>query len=183
SLAMELGMAKEKMVTDPDAARKLVEEAHGEAKRALADIRDLVQGIHPAVLSDRGLDAAISGLADRCPIPVEVDVELDGRPPEAVETTAYFVVTETLANLAKHSGASEARVAVWQVPEDRLTVEVVDDGKGGADPEAGTGLAGLRDRLAALDGRLYVESPAGGPTRVRAELPLAAPGGTTRGSP
>ena len=183
SLAMELGMAKEKMATDPDGARKLVEEAHGEAKRALADIRDLVRGIHPAVLSDRGLDAAISALADRCPVPVEVDVELDGRPSEALETTAYFVVAETLANVAKHSGASEARVAVWRVPQDRLVVEVVDDGKGGADPEAGTGLTGLADRLAALDGRLFVESPAGGPTRVRAELPLGMPDGTTRGTP
>jgi signal transduction histidine kinase len=182
SLAMELGMAREKMPTDPDAARKLVEGAHGEAKRALTDIRDLVRGIHPAVLSDRGLDAAISALADRCPVPVDVDVELDRRPPEAVETTAYFVVAETLANVAKHSGASEVRVAVWRAPEDRLVVEVVDDGKGGADPESGTGLAGLRDRLAALDGRLFVVSPAGGPTRVRAELPLVAPDGTIRGT-
>jgi signal transduction histidine kinase len=183
SLAMELGMAKEKMAIDPAAARKLVEEAHGEAKRALADIRDLVRGIHPAVLSDRGLDAAISALADRCPVPVDVDVELDGRLPEVVETTAYFVVAEALANVAKHSGASEARVVVRRVPEDRLVVEVVDDGKGGADPEAGTGLAGLADRLAALDGRLFVESPAGGPTRVGAELALGAPDGTARGTP
>jgi signal transduction histidine kinase len=183
SLAMELGMAREKMATDPVAARKLVEEAHGEAKRALADIRDLVRGIHPAVLSDRGLDAAISALADRCPVPVEVDVKLDGRPPEAVETTAYFVVAEALANVAKHSGASEARVGVWRGPEDRLVVEVVDDGKGGANTETGTGLAGLADRLAALDGRLFVESPPGGPTRVRAELPLGALDGTTHGTP
>jgi len=183
SLAMELGMARKKMATDPVVAWQLIEEAHGEAKRALAEIRDLVRGIHPAVLSDRGLDAAISALADRCPVPVEVDAELDGRPPEAVETTAYFVVAEALANVAKHSGASEARVAVRRVPGDRLVVEVVDDGKGGANPEAGTGLAGLADRLAALDGRLLVESPAGGPTRVRAGLPLGAADGTTRGTP
>ena len=183
SLAIELGMAREKMTTDPVVARKLVEEAHGEAKRALAEIRDLVRGIHPAVLSDRGLDAAISALADRCPVPVEVDVELDGRPPEAAETTAYFVVAEALANVAKHSGASWARVAVWQVPKDQLVVEVIDDGKGGADPKAGTGLAGLRDRLAALDGQLFVESQAGGSTRVRAELPFGVPDGTARGTP
>ena len=183
SLAMDLGMAREKLATDPEVARNLVEEAHGEAKRALAEIRDLVRGIHPAVLSDRGLDAAISALADRCPVPVEVDVKLDGRLPETVETTAYFVVAEALVNVAKHSGASEAQVAVRREPQDRLVVEVVDDGKGGANPEAGTGLAGLTDRLAAIDGRLSVESPAGGPTRVRAELPLDAPNGRVREKP
>jgi signal transduction histidine kinase len=185
SLAMELGMAREKLATDPAAARKLVEDAHGEAKRALADIRDLVRGIHPAVLSDRGLDAAISALADRCPVPVEVDVDLDVRPPEPVETTAYFVVAEALANIAKHSGASEAQVTVRRErrPEDRVVIEVVDDGKGGANPEAGTGLAGLADRLAALDGRLFVESPAGGPTRVRVELPPGPQDVTVQGTP
>jgi signal transduction histidine kinase len=185
SLAMELGMAREKLATDPAAARKLVEDAHGEAKRALADIRDLVRGIHPAVLSDRGLDAAISALADRCPVPVEVDVDLDVRLPEPVETTAYFVVAEALANIAKHSRASEAQVTVRRErrPEDRVVIEVVDDGKGGANPEAGTGLAGLADRLAALDGRLFVESPAGGPTRVRVELPPGPPDVTVQGTP
>jgi signal transduction histidine kinase len=183
SLALELGMAKEKMATDPTAARKLVEEAHGEAKRALADIRDLVRGIHPAVLSDRGLDAAISALADRCPVPVEVDVDLDGRPPEPVETTAYFVVAEALSNVAKHSGASEVRVTIRREPYHLLTVEVVDNGEGGANPESGSGLAGLRARLAALDGRLYVQSPPGGPTRVRAELPLGARDRTARKTP
>jgi signal transduction histidine kinase len=174
SLAMSLGMAKVKMAADPEAARKLVEEAHGEATRALAEIRDLVRGIHPAILTDRGLDAAISALAGRCPVPVRTDIDLDARPSEAAETTAYFVVAEALSNVAKHSGASQARVTVWSEgnPGDLLLVEVIDDGRGGADPGAGTGLAGLADRLAALDGRLLVESPAGGPTRVRAELPL-----------
>jgi signal transduction histidine kinase len=184
SLAMGLGMAKEKMVTDPETARELVEEAHGEVKRTLAEIRNLVRGIYPAVLSDRGLDAAISALAVRYPVPVEVDVELDGRPPEVAETTAYFVVAETLANVAKHSGASEAQVFVRREykPQDRLVVEVVDDGKGGADSDAGTGLVGLADRIASLDGRLFVDSPAGGPTRVRAELPLLdAPDGPSDG--
>jgi signal transduction histidine kinase len=185
SLAMGLGMAREKMAADPAVARELVEEAHGEVKRALADIRDLVQGIHPAVLSDRGLDAAISALASRCPVPVEVSVELDGRLPEVVEATAYFVVAETLANVAKHSGASGAWVSVWRErrPADQILVEVVDDGKGGAEPGAGSGLAGLADRLAALDGRLSVESPPGGPTLVRAELPLGACDATTRETP
>jgi signal transduction histidine kinase len=182
SLALDLGRARQKITTDPEAARALVEEAHEQAKRTLSDIRDLVRGIHPAVLSDRGLDAAISALADRCPVPVMVDVELDGRPPEAVETTAYFVVAEALANVAKHSGASVARVSVWRAPEGMLVVEVVDDGNGGADPEAGTGLAGLVDRLAALDGRLFIESPAGGPTRLRAELASGAFDGKARGA-
>jgi signal transduction histidine kinase len=183
SLAMDLGMARRKITTNPNAARALVEEAHEEAKRTLADIRDLVRGIHPAILTDRGLDAAISALADRCTVLVEVNVDLDDRPPEAVEATAYFVVAEALANVTKHAEASEARVAVRREPGDRLVVEVVDDGEGGADPEAGTGLAGLADRLTALDGRLSIESPAGGPTRVRVELPLGAPDGTPSGTP
>ena len=185
SLGISLGMAREKIAADPQTARELVEEAHGEVKRTLAEIRDLVRGIHPAVLSDRGLDAAISALAARCPVPVESNVELDGRPPEAAETTAYFVVAETLANVAKYSEASEAQVFVRREykPQDQLVVEVVDDGKGGANSEAGTGLAGLTDRLAALDGRLFIESPTGGPTRVRAELPICTPEQTTRGTP
>ena len=174
SLAISLGMAKEKMATDPKSARELVEEAHEEAKRTLSEIRDLVRGIHPAILSDRGLDAAISALAVRCPVPVEVTIALDGRLPEPAETTAYFVVAEALANVSKHSKASEAQIVVRREhkPQDRLVIEVVDDGKGGAEPEGGTGLAGLSDRLAALDGRLFVKSPTGGSTQVHAELPL-----------
>ena len=184
SLAMGLGMAKEKMVTDPETAQELVEEAHGEVKRTLAEIRNLVRGIHPAVLSDRGLDAAIPALAVRCPVPVEVGVELDERLPEAAETTSYFMVAEALTNIAKHSGASEAQVFVRREhkPQNRLVIEVVDNGKGGAEPEGGTGLAGLADRLAALDGRLFIESPPGGPTRVQAELPLGTLKTTTRGT-
>ena len=170
ALAMDLGMAREKFASDPEAARALVEGSHEEAKRVLAELRDLVRGIHPAVLTDRGLDAAISAIAGRSPVPVSVDVELEERPPEGVESAAYFVVVEALTNVAKHSGATEARVTVRRTGND-LVVEVVDDGTGGADPAAGTGLAGLRDRLAALDGRLVVDSPPGGPTRVRAEIP------------
>ena len=179
SLAMALGMARQKLENgpggraagDPEAARatELVKEAHEEAKRALSEIRDLIRGIHPAVLNDRGLDAAVSALAHRSPVPTSVEVNLDERPPEAAEITAYFVIAEALANVAKHSGASEARVSVRR-ERGLLVVEVVDNGKGGADP-AGTGLAGLADRAVVLDGRLTVESPDGGPTRVRAELP------------
>src|SRR3712207_5920737 len=138
---MGLGMAREKMATEPETAQQLVEEAHEEAKRALAEIRDLIRGIHPAVLTDRGLDAAVSALAGRSPVPTSVEVDLDERPPEATEITAYFVIAEALANVAKHSGASEARVSVrrergplggdGELPGDLLVAEVEDDGVGG----------------------------------------------------
>lgn len=169
-LAMDLGMAREKLESDPEGAKALVTEAHEESKLALAEIRDLVRGIHPAVLTDRGLDAAISALAGRSTVPVAVDVQLSERPPEAVESAAYFVVAESLANVARHSGASEAAVRVTREGT-RLIVEVRDNGQGGADAARGTGLAGLADRVAALDGRLTVDSPQGGGTTVRAELP------------
>ena len=171
ALAMDLGMAKIKMESDPEAARRLVDEAHQEAKLAMAEIRNLVQGIHPAVLTDRGLDAALFSLAARCPTPVALLVEIEGRPPAAVESAAYFVVAEALTNVAKHSAATEASVMVGREVA-RLVVEVSDNGLGGADP-AGNGLGGLARRVAALDGRLTVDSPPGGPTRVRAELPCA----------
>jgi signal transduction histidine kinase len=192
SLAMKLGMARQKLdrETSEDCAvtgepvAKLVGEAHEEAKLALAEIRDLIRGIHPAVLTDRGLDAAISALAGRSPVPVSVDVHLDERPPEPVEITAYFIIAEALTNTARHSEASGVHVRVRREkslderdrPEaDLLVVEVEDDGKGGADP-AGAGLGGLADRMAALDGRLLIESPEGGPTRVHAELPWGSTG-------
>src|SRR5829696_5218581 len=136
ALAMDLGMARAKLETDPAAATALVGEAHEEAKRALAELRDLARGIHPAVLTDRGLDAAISSVAGRSPVMVTVDVELKGRPPEAVEATAYFVVAEALTNVAKHSGATEAKVWVRSV-NDRLVIEVTDNGAGGADAKGG----------------------------------------------
>jgi signal transduction histidine kinase len=170
ALALDLGMAKEKLASDPATAQALVEKAHAEAKVALAEIHDLARGIHPAVLTDRGLDAAISALAARCPVPVTVDVALPGRLPDVVESTAYFVVAEALTNVAKHSHASEASVRVALVA-DRLRIEVADDGRGGADPSRGTGIVGLADRVAALDGRLDITSPPGGPTRLVAEVP------------
>ncbi len=169
-LSMDLGMAREKIKTDPAAAESLVAEAHEEAKRAMAEIRDLARGILPAVLTDRGLDAAISALAGRSPIPVTVDVCLSERPSVTVETTAYFVVAEALTNIARHSKASEAHVVIKR-ENGLLEVDVVDDGIGGADVTTGTGLNGLRDRLAAVDGTLNVTSPSGGPTRLHAEIP------------
>jgi signal transduction histidine kinase len=180
SLAMALGLAREKFDDDPGAARALVEEAHLEAKRALVELRDLARGLHPPVLTDRGLSAAVAGLASRSPTPVEVDLQLQRRPTPTVEGIAYFVIAECLANVARHSGASRSRVRLADLG-DRLLVEVHDDGRGGADPRDGTGLQGLADRIAAVDGTFRVMSPAGGPTTVRAELPLpSVANGTTR---
>ncbi|MGA9161330.1 MAG: sensor histidine kinase [Actinomycetota bacterium] len=173
SLAMDLGRAKEKLDSDPERAKELVDEAHEEAKRAITEVRDLARGIHPAVLTDRGLDAALSSLAARSPVPVEVHVEVAERPPASVEAAAYFVVSEALANVTKHAAASKATVTVRR-SGDRLTVQVQDDGTGGATVTEGSGLAGLRDRVKALDGELHVLSPAGGPTVLMAEFPCGS---------
>ncbi|MFF9330096.1 sensor histidine kinase [Streptomyces sp. NPDC014776] len=170
NLAMDLGLAKEKLREDPRAAARMVDEAHGEVKTALQELRDLARGIHPAVLTDRGLDAALSAVASRCPVPVRVEVDLPSRPAPAIEGIAYFTVSELLQNVGKHSGARSATVDVWRA-DDRLMLQVMDDGVGGAAPGAGTGLRGLIERLSAVDGILAVDSPAGGPTRITAELP------------
>ncbi|MFM9369276.1 sensor histidine kinase [Streptomyces sp. Da 82-17] len=169
-LAAELGLAKERLHDDPRAAARLVDEAHGEVKLALRELRDLARGIHPAILTDRGLDAALSALAARCPVPVRVTVDLPERPAPAVEGIAYFAVAELLENVGAHSGARSAAVEVWRV-EERLLLQVTDDGRGGAGAGVGRGLADLAARLGAVDGVLDVDSPAGGPTRVTAELP------------
>jgi signal transduction histidine kinase len=173
ALAMDLGRARSKMESDPDAARDLVDRAHEDAKEALAELRNLARGIHPAILTDRGLDAALSALAARSPVPVEISVELAERPPVAIESTAYFVVAEALANASKHSAARHLRVRVWR-HADTVLVEVWDDGVGGAHVEPGGGLEGLTTRVATVDGRLTISSPAGGPTVVRAELPCGS---------
>ncbi|MEU1127467.1 sensor domain-containing protein [Streptomyces sp. NPDC005899] len=170
ALAMGLGLAKEKLTDDPEAAARMVDEAHGEVKVALQELRDLARGIHPAVLTDRGLDAALSAIASRCTVPVDVTVELSGRPVEAIEGIAYFTVSELLQNVSKHACATRASVDVWRAA-DRLMLQVTDDGRGGADVSSGSGLAGLTERLDAVDGVLAVDSPAGGPTTVTAELP------------
>ena len=171
SLAMNLGMAREKLATDPMAAQELVTEAHEEAKNVLAEIRNLVRGIYPSVLADRGLDAAISALVSRCPVPVTVTVDLERRLPDVIESTAYFLIAEAFTNVARHSHASEAWIVV-RLQQDRLLVEVRDNGVGGADPKAGTGLTGLAARVAAIDGLFAISSPPQGPTRIYAELPL-----------
>ncbi|WP_424920519.1 MULTISPECIES: sensor histidine kinase, partial [unclassified Streptomyces] len=132
--------------------------------------RDLARGIHPAVLTDRGLDAALSAIASRCTVPVKVVVDLESRPAQAIEGIAYFTVSELLQNVSKHARATRASVDVWRAG-DRLMLQVTDDGRGGAGPAKGSGLAGLTERLDAVDGILVVDSPAGGPTTVTAELP------------
>ncbi|MEU2720373.1 sensor histidine kinase [Streptomyces smyrnaeus] len=165
-LIMTLGLAK----LDADPA--LVAKAQDEARAVLAELRDLVHGIQPSVLTDRGLGAALEALAERSPVPVRVDERLGSlRPAEALEIAAYFAASEALTNVAKHSGAAHATVTVRGGRT--LTVEVRDDGRGGADPERGTGLTGLADRLAVHGGRLRLSSPPGGPTVVRMELPWA----------
>ncbi|GHA65497.1 sensor histidine kinase [Streptomyces termitum] len=173
SLAMDLGLAKEKLERDPEGAAALVDEAHGEVKLALRELRDLARGIHPAVLTDRGLDAALSSVAAACAVPVSVTVELPGRPVPAIEGLAYTVVTELLRNVTGHARARRASVDVWRSGE-RLMVQVRDDGVGGADPARGRGLRDLAERLRSVDGVLAVESPEGGPTVVTAELPWRA---------
>ncbi|MFF4112072.1 sensor histidine kinase [Streptomyces sp. NPDC001714] len=170
NLAMGLGLAKEKLLEDPDAAAAMVEEAHGEVKLALQELRDLARGIHPAVLTDRGLDAALSSVASRCTVPVQVTADLPSRPAPAIEGIAYFTVSELLQNISKHSGARTASVDVWRA-DDRLLIQVRDDGRGGASLDGGSGMRGLADRLGAVDGLFVVDSPAGGPTTVTAELP------------
>jgi signal transduction histidine kinase len=171
ALSLKLGMARSKMSGgDGELARRLVEEAHEESKQALNELRDLARGIHPAILTDRGLGPALDELAGRAPLPVRVIAVPEARLPGPVEAAAYFIVAECLANVAKYAQASEATVLVRDDP-DRVVVEVADDGVGGADPQGGSGLRGLADRVGALDGHLEVTSPPGFGTRVRAELP------------
>jgi signal transduction histidine kinase len=169
ALGMNLGMAEQRLADDPAAAGALLAEARAGAEAALRELRDLARGIHPPVLGDRGLEAALRALISATPIHVDLSVSVGARPAPAVETAAYFVVAEALANAAKHAHASRVEIRIVR-SGDRLVLEVTDNGIGGADP-AGAGLVGLRQRVAALDGALSITSPRGGPTTVRAELP------------
>lgn len=173
ALAMDLGVARERLESDPEIGRRLVAKAHDEAKDALAEIRDLVRGIHPVILEDRGLDAALSAVVARCSFPVELRVDLAERPPAAVESAAYYVVSEALVNVERHAAATRAGVTVVR-RGDRVVIEVTDDGRGGADPVRGTGLAGLAERAAAMNGTLDLLSPPGGPTTLLVELSCAS---------
>ncbi|MFI0965411.1 histidine kinase [Streptomyces sp. NPDC021080] len=174
ALAVNLGLAKATLGDLPEEARKVIDEAHREAKEAISELNDLVRGLHPAVLEDRGLDAALSGVAARLPVPVRLSVNLERRPSPTVEAVAYFVVSETLTNVVKHARASKADVTVEQT-RGTLSITVTDDGVGGADLSggSGTGLAGLAKRVASVDGTFSCHSPLGGPTAIAVELPCA----------
>jgi signal transduction histidine kinase len=172
ALGMSIGLAEQKLASDPAAAQALLADARRGAQETLEELRRLARGIHPPVLTDRGLEAAISTLAERTPLDVDVDVSLAERPPEAAETAAYFVVAEALANAGKHAGARRVAIVVRR-DGGALVAEVTDDGDGGADVD-GAGLRGLARRVEALDGSLDVTSPAGGPTTVKAVLPCAS---------
>ena len=174
-LTMDLGLAGERIDTDPAAAKQLILDGQEQAHQALAEIRRLVRGIAPSILLDRGLMAALESISTRGAVPIVLVSNLapGERLPALVERTAYFVATEALANVAKHSGATRAEVRCSR-DGSRLVVEVWDDGRGGAQVEAGGGLAGLANRMAGVDGSFSLSSPAGGPTTVRAEIPLEA---------
>jgi signal transduction histidine kinase len=168
---MSLGMAEQKLADDPEQAGELLAEAREGAEQALRELRDLARGIHPPVLADRGLEAALAALANSTPMHVTLSVDVPQRPASSVESAAYFVVAEALANAGKHAHADWLDIRIARIGQ-RLELEVKDDGVGGADP-SGSGLVGLRRRVEALDGKLEINSPLGGPTTVYAELPCA----------
>jgi signal transduction histidine kinase len=170
SLALDLRLARDMVGQNPRQAEKILDGAADELGQALEELRELARGIHPALLSDRGLDPAVETLARRAPVPVQVEAQLGDRVPEPVELAAYFVVSEALTNVVKYANASQARVRVEQV-NGRVVVEVADDGVGGAEPGRGSGLRGLADRISALGGNFEVDSAPGTGTRIRASIP------------
>ena len=171
AVAVTLGLAEAQFATNPDNAVRLIAQAREEAQLAVKELRELARGIHPAVLSDRGLGAALEALAARAPVPVDISGVPEDPLDPAIEACAYFVTAEALTNVAKYANATAASVQV-SVEDECLRVEVRDDGVGGADPTCGTGLRGLRDRVDALDGRLDIDSPPGGGTTITVEMPL-----------
>ncbi|QFY12581.1 sensor histidine kinase [Nonomuraea phyllanthi] len=170
SLAMNLGLARATLTDLPEPAREAIAQAHEEAKQALKELRDFVRGLHPAVLNDQGLDAALSGVAARAPFPVKLHVDIERRVTPTIEAVAFFIVSEALTNIAKHAAATKAEVSVRRERE-RLHVLVYDDGCGGARMDGGTGLRGLAQRVDSVDGRLRLSSPLGGPTTIEVDLP------------
>ncbi|MFI5907784.1 sensor domain-containing protein [Dactylosporangium sp. NPDC051541] len=169
-LTMKLGLAERHLADADGRAGALVGEAHEQARLALTTLRDQIRGIHPQILTDFGLAEAVRELAERCPIPVEADVDLPGRLPPEIESTAYFVISEALTNAVRHAAATRIRIR-GRLAGQRLALSIADDGSGGADPSRGTGLRGLADRVAVVAGTLEISSPQGGPTTVRIDLP------------
>ncbi|MBR8744857.1 sensor histidine kinase [Nocardiopsis sp. MG754419] len=177
ALTLTLTRARARLAHDPEGARALITEAQRESKEVMTELRQVARGLHPRVLTDHGLGAALPVAAGRSPVPVRLELDLDERPSSRAEGVAYYVVSEALTNVAKHAGATEVRVATDRAPGSRgdlLRVIVTDDGVGGADPEAGSGLYGLWDRVDAVDGVLTVHSPEGGGTVLTAEIPWEA---------
>jgi signal transduction histidine kinase len=174
AVSMALGIADDVYDQDAEQARKMIRDARDSTQSALSELRSVVRSIHPPVLADRGLAGAVESLALDMAVPVETTIELAGRPPAPVETAVYFAVAEALANVGKHSGAAHAWITLHHsvtVDGGRLRAVVGDDGRGGADPAHGTGMRGVATRLAAFDGRMWVSSPAGGPTVITLEVP------------
>ena len=172
ALSLELGFLEEHLADDPEASARL-DQARQEIATSLEELRDVAHGIHPAVVTGHGLEIALEQLAARAPVPVRLEVKIEGRLPERLEVAAFYLVSESLANIGKHANATSATVEVART-NGQLTIEVVDDGVGGADTERGSGMRGLADRVEALDGRLRVWSPSGGGTRLRAEIPCVS---------
>ncbi|MCX2969734.1 sensor histidine kinase [Streptomyces marinisediminis] len=173
-LAMNLGIAKENLTHDPHTAARMVDTAHHEIKLALQELRDLARGIHPAILTHRGLGPALQTLTTRCTTPTTLHTDLPHRPAPATESIAYFTISELLQNISKHSHATHAHIELWKT-DNRLLIHVTDNGHGGANPHHGTGLTGLTHRLQSVDGLLLIHSPTGGPTTITAELPWRDP--------
>jgi signal transduction histidine kinase len=172
ALSLELSLLEERLAADPDGKARL-EQARGEIARSLEELRDVARGIHPAVVSGHGLQIALEQLVARAPVPVKLNVDIEGRLPDRFEVAAFYLVSESLANIGKHAKATSAGIDLLRA-DGQLVIEVVDDGIGGADTERGSGLRGLADRVEALEGRLRIWSPAGGGTRVRAEIPCGS---------
>ncbi|WP_232666367.1 sensor histidine kinase [Pseudonocardia sp. TRM90224] len=173
ALAIRLGVAERSLADDPETAARLLREARTGAEDAMAELRDVARTIYPPILADRGLAGAVAALAARCPVPTRIDAGELGELPAAVETAAYFVIAEGLTNIAKYSDSEHAEVLLLHL-DDRLLVSVTDDGRGGVDETRGTGVVGIRRRVAALDGTTAVSSPPGGPTTIAVELPCGS---------
>ncbi|TDC60646.1 sensor histidine kinase, partial [Actinomadura sp. GC306] len=172
SIAMQLGIARESLADDPETVATLIQQAHETAEEAMAELRTVLQTIYPPILADRGLSGALTALAARSSVPVHIELAEVGALPAAAEAVAYYVIAEALTNVTRHAAATRADLKVERAG-DVLSVEVIDDGRGGADERRGTGITGMRRRVAALDGTVRLDSPPGGPTTLAVRIPCA----------